>query len=206
MKFNHPVLYGKLIDKRDKKWIYEPSSYDFIVAPYDGVIEEINQGVVDNCNGFLKIKHSVNGKEYYSEICNFKDSLTQRGVNVKEGDKIAKTSSENVKYEIKNKDREKIIIFPFFDGSMDSGGHKKELENKKTSSNTDSGSDDDSDSGYKPKYKEKIDKVPDVFTSLFLSPINLVHKALTDFPSKKKEEKEQEELNEEIKRMKQLLK
>jgi hypothetical protein len=204
MKFKHPILYGKLIEKRDKKWIYEPSSYDFIIAPYDGVIDEVTNGVVDNCNGFLKIKHIIDGDEYYSEICNFKDASIHRGVNIKQGDKIAQTSSENVKYEIKNKGKEKIVIIPFFDGSMESAGHKKEVNSKEN--NKSSGSGDDYDSGYKPKYKEKIDKVPDVFTSLFLSPINLIHKALTDFPGKKKEEKEQEELNEEIKRMKQLLK
>jgi hypothetical protein len=60
---------------------------------------------------------------------------------------------------------------------------------------------------YKPPYR-KIEKVPDLFTSLFLSPINLAYKALTDFPGKKdkKETSEEEKLNEEIKRIRQLLK
>ena len=64
--------------------------------------------------------------------------------------------------------------------------------------------DNDSYNDWNKPYR-KIEKIPDIFTSLFLSPINLAYKALTDFPGKK-ENKEEKELNEEVKRIRQLLK
>ena len=50
-------------------------------------------------------------------------------------------------------------------------------------------------------FNRKLDDIPDLFGSLLLTPLDIVNKAFT-FKKKKKEE----ELNEEIKRMKRLLK
>ena len=102
-KFIKPVLHGRVKEAKDKKIIYEPESDDFIVAPYDGIIDEIQEGLRENRNGFIRIKHSVDGETYYSEISGLKDITTQRGVDVRQKDKLSRTGNYDVEYEIKNK-------------------------------------------------------------------------------------------------------
>jgi len=206
MKFVKPVLHGREKTLKDKKIIYEPGSDDYIVAPYDGIIDEIHEGLRENRNGFIKIKHSVNGETYYSEITGLRDIQIQRGVDVNQKQKLARTGPYDVEYEIKNTSNDKVSLAAFFTGAMAEIGSK---ESKKSDSGSNKSGDDgytNSKEPYKPPYR-KIEKVPDLFTSLFLSPINLVYKALNDFPGKKdKKETSEEELNEEIKRIRQLLK
>ena len=206
MKFEKPVLHGREKTIREKKIIYEPASDDYIVAPYDGIIDEVYEGLRENRNGFIKIKHSVNGETYYSEITGLKDIKTQRGVDVRKKEKLARTGSYDVEYEIKNRSNDKVSLGPFFTGAMGETG-SKELKKSDSGSSKSETDDNGGGKGYKPPYR-KIEKVPDLFTSLFLSPINLAYKALTDFPGKKdkKETSEEEKLNEEIKRIRQLLK
>jgi hypothetical protein len=203
MKFIDPVKFGKVKERKDKKIIYNPESDDFIIAPYDGTIDEIQEGLRENRNGFIRIKHSVDGETYYSEISGLKDITTQRGVDVSQKDKLSRTGNYVVEYEIKNKSKDKVSIGPFFTGDI---GGKSSKEFKKSDSGSSKSRNDDNDSynDWNKPYR-KIEKVPDIFTSLFLSPINLAYKALTDFPGKK-ENKEEKELNEEVKRIRQLLK
>jgi hypothetical protein len=203
MKFIDPVKFGKVKERKDKKIIYEPESDDFIIAPYDGVIDEIQEGLRENRNGFIRIKHSVDGETYYSEISGLKDITTQRGVDVSQKDKLSRTGNYLVEYEIKNKSKDKVSIGPFFTGDI-GGKSSKELKKSDSGSSKSRNDDNDSYNDWNKPYR-KIEKVPDIFTSLFLSPINLAYKALTDFPGKK-ENKEEKELNEEVKRIRQLLK
>jgi hypothetical protein len=203
MKFIDPVKFGKVKERKDKKIIYNPESDDFIIAPYDGVIDEIQEGLRENRNGFIRIKHSVDGETYYSEISGLKDITTQRGVDVSQKDKLSRTGNYLVEYEIKNKSKDKVSIGPFFTGDI-GGKSSKELKKSDSGSSKSRNDDNDSYNDWNKPYR-KIEKVPDIFTSLFLSPINLAYKALTDFPGKK-ENKEEKELNEEVKRIRQLLK
>jgi|688.fasta_scaffold158650_4 hypothetical protein len=203
MKFIDPVKFGKVKERKDKKIIYEPESDDFIIAPYDGVIDEIQEGLRENRNGFIRIKHSVDGETYYSEISGLKDITTQRGVDVSQKDKLSRTGNYLVEYEIKNKSKDKVSIGPFFTGDI-GGKSSKELKKSDSGSSKSRNDDNDSYNDWNKPYR-KIEKVPDIFTSLFLSPINLAYKALTDF-SGKKENKDEKELNEEVKRIRQLLK
>jgi hypothetical protein len=203
MKFIKPVLHGKTKEIKDKKIIYNPESDDYIIAPYDGTIDEIQEGLRENRNGFIRIRHSVDGETYYSEISGLKDIMTQRGVNVSQKDKLSRTGNYLVEYEIKNKSKDKVSIGPFFTGDI-GGKSSKELKKSDSGSSKSRNDDNDSYNDWNKPYR-KIEKVPDIFTSLFLSPINLAYKALTDFPGKK-ENKEEKELNEEVKRIRQLLK
>jgi len=203
MKFIDPVKFGKVKERKDKKIIYKPESDDYIIAPYDGTIDEIQEGLRENRNGFIRIKHSVDGETYYSEISGLKDITTQRGVDVSQKDKLSRTGNYDVEYEIKNKSKDKVSIGPFFMGDI-GGKSSKELKKSDSGSSKSRNDDNDSYNDWNKPYR-KIEKVPDIFTSLFLSPINLAYKALTDFPGKK-ENKEEKELNEEVKRIRQLLK
>ena len=203
MKFIKPVLHGKTKEIKDKKIIYNPESDDYIIAPYDGTIDEIQEGLRENRNGFIRIRHSVDGETYYSEISGLKDIMTQRGVDVSQKDKLSRTGIYEVEYEIKNKSKDKVSIGPFFTGDI-GGKSSKELKKSDSGSSKSRNDDNDSYNDWNKPYR-KIEKVPDIFTSLFLSPINLAYKALTDFPGKK-ENKEEKELNEEVKRIRQLLK
>ena len=62
MTFIKPIKYGSLTSETSKKHIYTPDVTDTIIAPYDGVITDVNQS---KCDGFIQISHLLNGKVFY---------------------------------------------------------------------------------------------------------------------------------------------
>jgi hypothetical protein len=211
VNFILPVKFGRLIHQENKTYIIEPDrGFDWIIAPYDGQIMEYSDIEVDGYTGFLRLSHYINGKMYYSEIRGFGgiNGLPPRRTNITKKQELTKIgNSKEIKYQIKDENKNKLDIALFFGGSIGDDEKKDNKSNNKTSSDKGSDDKDTSSNDYGSKYKPKIDKVPDLFTPLLLAPIDFVHNALTDFPKKgKKETSEEEELNEEIKRIRQLLK
>lgn len=211
MKFIKPIKYGKLIDESPKKYIYQADTTDTIIAPYDGVIYETDKS---KCDGFVQIAHLIDKKIIYSEICGVNRNIfVGNNTEVKQGDTIGQCGGNNVTYQVKDSNRDTIKIEPFFIGKIEKEPEKEGLKKEKESEKEKEGLKkepkkedpnknvvDDKDKK-KWDFNRKLDDIPDLFGSLLLTPLDIVNKAFT-FKKKKKEE----ELNEEIKRMKRLLK
>jgi len=220
MNFIKPIKYGKLIDESPKKYTYESDTSDTIIAPYNGVIYDTDTG---KCEGFVQIAHLVDKKVIYSEICGINRNIyVSNNLEVKQGDIIGHCGGNKVTFEIKDSNKRNIKIEPFFadtfekntEPEKDKGlekdkepkkekeGLKKEPEKEPKKEDPNKNVDGDKDKK-KWDFNRKLEDVPDLFGSLLLTPLDIVNKAFT--PKKKKETSE-EELKEEIKRMKQLIK
>jgi hypothetical protein len=163
------------------------SSYDNdrLVSPYDGIVVPS----INRCDGNLTIEHNVNGETFYSDFCEIGRVIVGIGSTVKQGHTIGYFSDKEISFSILNKNKSKQNVGDFL------SGHKfnKNVKDPKTKD---------------PKTKEPIVKSnepriggSDIFTDILLSPISFIKKALSDKPKKK-----DDELNEDINRIKQLLK
>jgi septal ring factor EnvC (AmiA/AmiB activator) len=218
MNFINPIKYGKLTDESSKTYTYTPEADDSIVAPFDGVVT-----LVDNkkCDGFIQISHLINGKVFYSEICGAnKNIFVGGGMDVKKGQTIASCGGKNVTFEIKDGNKDKVSISPFMLGlsqtQKDNTEKKKELEKekepKKEKESEKQNNKKKEDDLLNKKEKKGWDltnpkdpkELPNLFTSLMLTPFAFIEKGLK--PKKKEMEEEEEKLNEEILKIKKLLK
>jgi len=214
--FISPVKYGKLLSiSIGKKYVYEPESNDRIIAPYDGVVNEIDNS---KCNGLIRLQHYVNGNIYYSEICgiNSSDIFISIGMKVSQGEMLSKCGNENIIYEIKDSRYEKLPLMTFFTLSSNKKEdtekeenkkeEKKKEENNKEEKKKEENNKEENKKGWKPDFSKKI-MLPDLFTTALLTPIDFANKALSSYKGKKEtKEEDDEKLMEDIKRIKELLK
>lgn len=214
MSFINPVKYGRMESETSKSKTYSPEPSDVIVAPYDGMVYDVSQS---KCDGYIKIAHLLNGNIFYSEICGVdKGIYVATNVNVKKGDVIGAAGGKPVNYEIKDSGDNKVSLAPFFSGGIekttepkkdkdqDKGLGKPEKEKEKEKLSTD----DDLNKKEKKSWDfsniEKPKDLPNLFTSLMLTPFYALEKGLTS--KKKKETKEEEQLQEQLNKIKRLLK
>jgi hypothetical protein len=219
MTFINPVKYGHLTNETTKQYTYTSEFSDSIVAPFDGLINDVRH---DKCDGFIQISHLIKNEVIYSNICGANKTIyVSTGMNVRKGDVIAVCGNSQVTYEIKNSNNEKLPIPPFFDKNNDYKGDEKEKkEPKRDDKKKEEPIKDDKKDNKKNKTKEPKDysekkgldftdmripkEIPNLFQTLLLTPFSVIEKGLK---SKKKETKEEEEkLQEELIRIKKLLK
>jgi hypothetical protein len=163
------------------------SSYDNdrLVSPYDGIVVPS----INRCDGNLTIEHNVNGETFYSDFCEIGRVIVGIGSTVKQGHTIGYFSDKEISFSILNKNKSKQNVDNFLSGYQ----FKKDVKDPKTK-----------DPKIKePTVKSSEDRIggSDIFTDILLSPISFIKKALSDKPKKK-----DDELNEDINRIKQLLK
>jgi hypothetical protein len=90
-----------------------------IIAPYDGKVEGIGNSV--------RIKHSINGKKYYSDIENIGKIMVST-TYVRQGEKIGETGSGTINYKVLDNESKKVDIDEVFkekkdlDKDSDGGG------------------------------------------------------------------------------------
>lgn len=191
MNFIKPIKNGRLKDKRGKTWVYSPDSYDYVIAPYGGIVDFIDPNLKD---GTIRLAHEIDNKIFFSELEGIKKFDVHTNMRINPGERIGEPSGDEVKLEIMNKDKDKVDPKSFFDGSIFDSSSKSDDETKVTTKTT---------TKYKSDYNTKIkdDELPNLFSTMMLTPIHMMNKA---FAFKKKND--DEELNEEINRIKQLLK
>ena len=165
------------------------SSYDNdrLVSPYDGIVVPS----FNRCDGNLSIEHNVNGETFYSDFCEIGRVIVGIGSTVKQGRTIGYFSDKEISFSILNKNKSKQNVDNFLSGHQ----FNKNVKDSKTK---------------EPKTKEPIVKSnepriggSDIFSDILLSPISFINKSLSDKPKKKKKD---DDLNENIIRIKQLLK
>jgi hypothetical protein len=164
------------------------SSYnnDRLVSPYDGIVVPS----FNRCDGNLSIEHNVNGEIFYSDFCEITRIIVGIGGAVKQGHTIGYFSDNEISFSILNKNKSKQNVNDFLSGNRFIKDVKKsETKEPKTKESN---------------VKSNNDRIggSDIFTDMLLSPLSFIKKALTDKPKKKKDD----DLNENIIRIKQLLK
>ena len=214
MNFIDPIKYGRLTNDSSKTYVYTPEADDSIVAPFDGVVTAVDY---KKCDGFVQISHLINGKIFYSEICGAnKNIFVGSGMDVKKGQTIASCGGKNVTFEVKDGNKDKVSISTFMKGlpepKKDDTEKKKEPENKKESEKK-----KESDKKKEEDFLDKKEKkgwdltnpkdpkeLPNLFTSLMLTPFAFIEKGLA--PKKKQTDEEEERLNEEIQKIRKMIK
>jgi len=191
IQFVKPVNGSRLNSILGSKSVKITPSYGTpIVSPYKGVVSEVvNDGVV--------ITHTINNKKYYS---NFKGiHRPQVGVNVplKQGESFAYGNNTDIEFSILDDNGRKLDVMTFINGFDDGTTTTNPDKNKEKNKN-------------KNKEINLTDTPPlhDFFTDILLSPLNLIHKPLKKGMDKLKgkNDDDDDKINEDINRIKQLLK
>lgn len=206
-----PVGYNQNYNPRTNTTSIKSINLGRIYSPYVGVVNDTHS---DKCEGYVEIKHVIDDSTYYSKFCNIDKLVVSRGDKVKSGDVIGytKQKDEDVVYILSNDDKN-INPINYFrnnnfisnkDNDIPEKDNKKEKESKKQE--------------HKPTKVSNSDKPSGrLLSNLLLSPLNFVGDNLEkgidsvkdEFKNikstKSKKKKEEDSLNEEIKRIKKLL-
>jgi hypothetical protein len=169
-----------------------------IVSPYRGVVTEVQ-------NSGVTITHNINNVLYHSHFKGI--HRPQVGVNVplRQGESFAYGDDNDIEYSILDDNGKKLDVMMFING-FDNNSNTRT-----TTNDPDKDKNKDKNKNKNKKPIELSDKPPlhDFFTDILLSPLNLIHKPLKKGLDKLKgikDDDEDENLNEEINRIKKLLK
>ena len=207
IQFINPISGSRITDIPGSNSVMLTPNYGSpILSPYKGIVYKID-------NDSIIIQHSLNNQYVYSKFKGI--NRFQVGVNVplKQGESFAYGDTTDIEYSILDENGKKMSIIPFFNGIDD-----------ETNKKSDKKDDDDKNK------KETTPKIPgksytsDFLTHVALKPFELIHNMIRpktdeeEAEAKMKKEKKQKEkddadfekklknVNEEINRIKQLLK
>ena len=209
IKFINPINGSKITNISGSKSVMLTPNYGSpIVSPYKGLVHNIN-------NDSIVIKHNLNNQNVYSQFKGI--NRYQVGVNVplKQGESFAYGDTTDIEYSILDENGKKMSVMPFFNG-IDDGTNKKSEKETDTDKNKNK-------KGTTPTIPGKS-YTADFLTHLALKPLDLIHNVIRpktdeeEAEAKLKKEKKQKEkddaefekklqkVNEDINRIKQLLK
>jgi hypothetical protein len=207
IQFINPISGSRITDIPGSNSVMLTPNYGSpILSPYKGIVYKID-------NDSIIIQHSLNNQYVYSKFKGI--NRFQVGVNVplKQGESFAYGDTTDIEYSILDENGKKMSIIPFFNGIDDE-------TNKKSDKKDD---DDKNKKGTTPKIPGKS-YTSDFLTHVALKPFELIHNMIRpktdeeeDEAKMKKEKKQKEKddadfekklknVNEDINRIKQLLK
>lgn len=203
IQFVNPISGSKITDIPGSKSVNITANYGSpIVSPYKGIVSDIT-------NDAVTISHNINNQTVYSKFSGI--NRPQVGINVplKQGESFAYCDTTDIKYTILDSNGEKMNATPFFNGiddgtSKPSDEKEKEKEPKKSS---------EDEFGKDPKHNKSY--ISDFLAHLALKPFDVIHDKIRpktaaekqkEKEDKDKKESEKQKVNEEINRIKQLLK
>jgi hypothetical protein len=214
VKFQNITDDAYLDKSKFKRWTYTPTrNAGNVYAPYEGVVFGVNQN-----KGLIKIKHNFGNDYYISKIYDLGSINKSNGDKVIAGELIGKTSDKPFNFEIVDSGNLEQLISPFFTGSVNI---KQDVQNKKELQPTKEVGSDKKENKYKEQNKNKEEKKvkrPSSAKSYDPGPLSLLDLGLVPFHLigagvnylknrlKKKEEEKYDNLYEEVKRIKELLK
>lgn len=212
MNFKHPLSDTSITSEKEKSITYEGSRSEPIYSPYDGLVEDTDN---TKCDGWVQIAHMANNSVVYSNICGVDRISTARGMTVRQGDVIGYYGTKPIVFKILDHKKDESKIKPFFqkkelDKGLDDTKKKEEKKEKgledikpKEKENKINTTDNEpkNTGGYDPK---NAPKSLNPFLDLLLLPPSIAYDA-TFRGRNKKEQKEEEKLNEQLTRMKKLM-
>lgn len=97
MSKQHKITYGN-IDFKSKSADMTSYQMDKVMCPYDGEIVKTQNS---NCaDGYLVIKHNIDGDIYYTQYCGIKNVLTPLGAKVKGGETLGFFSDNPITFSV----------------------------------------------------------------------------------------------------------
>ena len=199
IQFINPVSGSRMMNIPGSKSIKLSPGYGTpIVSPYDGVVEDVE-------NDSVTISHNVNNQNVYSKFSGI--HRPQVGINVplRQGETLAYGDATDIEYSVIDDNGRKVSVVPYFQGI-----NPNTTTNNHTTSNY---GDDDNDDGEKKKEKNDRPKpiagksyIADFLSDIALTPFKFVHKPMQKGLNKLSGVKDDDNLNEEINRIKELLK
>jgi hypothetical protein len=191
ISFINPATYGefKFTDSKNALLISHPNSK--LVTPYDGVVV---YDISPECEDSIKIKHVFDEDEVYSTFCYVGQSIVSNGDRVKQGDMIGKFGNKNINYFVVDSKNKKKSLDIFFNKK------EKSKKNKTTTTTTTT------------TLNLQTDENPNPFMDAFLSPFSFASSIGQEFKQdiknlfSKKKKIDDNDLNEEIVRIKKLMK
>jgi hypothetical protein len=214
--FIKPIVGGNIKMEGSKKMIVSSFKDSKILSTYDGIVTQVNPNV---CNGFIQIEHNIENVAYFSNFCNVGRIMVGRRLPVKQGEEIGYLGDNDLVYTIVDHNDDKQSLVKFF---------RKEKEEKKdnTKTKTETPSPTKTPDPKLPSgsYVDRLNNSEVGFHSLMKNAL-VTPFHITDFlekkrlkrvetqklkkekeKQKKEEEKKLQNVNEEINRIKQLLK
>jgi hypothetical protein len=189
IRFGIPINGSRIDTSHTSKTITVGTNpMDVIRAPYHGTVVDMK----GNC---ITIQHDVNGEEIYSKICKVHRPQVSYNNSLKKNEIIGYGGNEDIEYSILNSRGSSVNVQPYLKGIDDVKDKKdvKDIENKKKKK-------------IEPSVDTKKPAMANIFTDVLLSPLGLAHKLGKKGLNKLTGKKEDDQLNEEINRIKQLLK
>lgn len=187
MNYKHPVDTMSIENLLQNKIKYNSLKGTKVVMPYKGTIKNFDANV---CNGKLEIKHKIEGKKYNSILCGV-ESPSNNSSEISQGEKIGEMSSNNLIWMLVDDNGDTQNIYDIF--KEKDGKDNKSKENK-----------------YKPEKSPEdygfgeMDPITKRLFGLTIKPLELIGGFLGK--NKKDGSVSEENLKEEIERIKQLLK
>ena len=214
-----PIIKNGNIDKSQfKRWTFNPEiPQSDVIAPFGGTIFGINHN-----KGLLKIKHNINGDSIITKIYDLDSITVSNGDVVKQGEKIGKAGSKSINLEIVDSGNLEQLITPFFTGSstllqktseykrpeqnksVDKFKAEKQLPKYSEKKNLETTKYKERKGKSKQTKKDYSDVEPFSFLDIGLLPLHLLRSGW-NYLTKKKDD-DDEKLNEEILKIKNLLK
>jgi murein DD-endopeptidase MepM/ murein hydrolase activator NlpD len=196
IQFINPVSGSRMIDIPGSKSIKLSPGYGTpIVSPYDGVVENVG-------NDSITILHNVNNQNVYSKFSGIHRPQVGVSVPLRQGETLAYGDSTDIEYSVMNDNGRKVSVLPYFQGI-----------NPNTTTNNNTTSNNGDDDGEKKKEKNDRPKpiagksyIADFLSDIALTPFKAIHKPMQKGLNKLSGEKDDDSVNEEINRIKQLLK
>jgi hypothetical protein len=201
IQFSNPINGARINSSRMSKNItIRTNPMDSIRAPYHGT-------VVDMKGDCITLQHNVNGDEVYSKICKVNRPQVSYNNSIRKNEIIGYGGNEDVEYSILDRGGSSVNTQPYFKG-IDDIKDKKDIKNKKEVKDKKDAKDIENKKKKKiePSVDTKNPAMANIFTDVLLSPLGLAHKLGTKGLNKLTGKKEDDQVNEEINRIKQLLK
>lgn len=205
-KFINPAPYGemKFDGEKTANLIAYPNSK--LISPYDGIV------VFDQtprCEDSITIKHNFKDNIVYSVFCGVKQKRVSYNTDVRQGNIIGLFGDDKIKYTILDSDDKKQLLAKFYYNDLTKDDDKKE-KNKKDKEKTTTTT---------TTLKLSNTDYPNPFMDILLSPFTVasnlskeIKKDVKQVFSKEKKDKDKDKeddekkLNENIKRIKKLIK
>jgi len=188
VKSNNQILTEDFVNPQP-----DPNS-STIVSPYDGDVIETDPSV---CNGKIRIKHNINGLFYYTEFCNVNRIKVRNGEFIRKNETVGDLGDNSLKVYVYDNTGRKHSVSEFIKTS-----NEKTIDPKKEKK-----VEKDSNYNYYNDNPRK-DKYPGILTlpiNMALAPLSIFNDMMS-YKGKKKKVEEDEKINEEINRIKELLK
>jgi hypothetical protein len=113
MSKSNKITHGD-IDFKSKSAELKSYRMDKVMSPYDGVVVKTN----NSSDGYLLIQHNIGGSKFYSQFCGVNNTLAHLSDNVRGGSTIGFFSEEPITYSVLSSNLDYLNPKKFLNGEL----------------------------------------------------------------------------------------